>query len=100
MTRHPFQTRHGRRVRAAILQRDRRRCHYCGQPANTVDHLKPLAEGGSRLDPRNLAAACEHCNKSRGGQLGRQRQLTRYGHVPPAGPRRTWNGAIQLEENP
>jgi 5-methylcytosine-specific restriction endonuclease McrA len=57
-----------RKIRAAVLQRDDHACQWCGAPAKTVDHIIPLAVGGARLDPRNLAAACLRCNSSRGGQ--------------------------------
>jgi 5-methylcytosine-specific restriction endonuclease McrA len=57
-----------RKVRAEVLERDGWVCRWCGQPAKTVDHLVPLAQGGARLDPANLAAACLRCNSSRGGQ--------------------------------
>jgi 5-methylcytosine-specific restriction endonuclease McrA len=60
-----------RKVRAEVLERDGWVCRWCGQPAKTVDHLSPLAIGGSRLDPSNLAAACLRCNSSRGGQTRR-----------------------------
>lgn len=27
--------------RAGVLERDRRRCGYCGRPASTIDHVLP-----------------------------------------------------------
>ena len=83
-------------MRLRILERDRYRCHWCGQPANTVDHLKPRCEGGARYDPRNLVAACHRCNTSRGGRLGRQHQLANRPPTKP-GPRHVWPGAITLD---
>jgi 5-methylcytosine-specific restriction endonuclease McrA len=56
------------RVRLAVLARDGYVCHWCEQPANTVDHVVPLAAGGSRLDPNNCVAACLSCNSSRGAK--------------------------------
>ena len=44
------------RVRLLVLERDRHRCCWCGGLATTVDHLVPLVDGGSRLDPSNLVA--------------------------------------------
>lgn len=58
-------TRQWRTIRAQILERDGYRCHYCGAPANTVDHLKPYAYGGTD-DPSNLVAACSPCNLHKG----------------------------------
>lgn len=54
-----------RRVRLEVLARDGCRCHWCGEYADTVDHVVPLAVGGARLDPRNLVAACGRCNFGR-----------------------------------
>jgi 5-methylcytosine-specific restriction protein A len=57
-----------RKVRAYVLERDGRVCRMlrpdgrqCGQPATTVNHRVSLAEGGPRLDPANLEAACMRC---------------------------------------
>jgi 5-methylcytosine-specific restriction endonuclease McrA len=56
-------TRKWRETRLRILRRDAYRCHYCGQAANTVDHVIPKAKGGTD-DPSNLVAACARCNYS------------------------------------
>lgn len=61
-----------RKARLDALERDGWVCVWCGQPANTVDHLVPLAHGGARLDPTNLAASCGRCNSARGGKTRRQ----------------------------
>lgn len=58
-------TREWRKVRAQILARDRYRCQQCGDPANTVDHIRAKANGGSDR-PTNLRALCEACNLSKG----------------------------------
>ncbi len=44
-----------------ILERDGYRCTYCGDLATGVDHLHPLARGGTD-HPSNLAACCQRCN--------------------------------------
>lgn len=57
-------TRAWRKLRALVLSRDGYRCHWCGKPATTVDHLVRRVDGGSdALD--NLAAACGPCNYGR-----------------------------------
>lgn len=56
-------------VRAYILDRDNHRCKSCG--ANTklqVDHIIPLAHGGSN-DISNLQTLCSHCNQSKRDRL-------------------------------
>lgn len=45
----------------------------CTGRANTLDHIRPLAEGGSLLDPANCRAACKECNQDAGAKLGGRR---------------------------
>lgn len=40
------------------------RCWMCGAPADQIDHVKPLAKGGSNW-PSNLRPACGACNYSK-----------------------------------
>jgi 5-methylcytosine-specific restriction protein A len=54
-----------RAVRAAYLVAHpvceiQRKCQ--GAPATQVDHVRTLADGGSRFDSRNLQAACHSCH--------------------------------------
>lgn len=62
-------------IRRLILDRDGHTCWWCGGHATTVDHLRPLARGGPRLDPANLAACCAGCNSSKSDRArpGRRR---------------------------
>lgn len=39
-------------------------CVYCGAPADTADHRRPLAHGGTLAD--GLVPACRACNSWRG----------------------------------
>ena len=54
-----------KRTRFEVLRRDEHTCRYCGQSAPdvklTVDHVTPVALGGSD-SPANLVAACIDCN--------------------------------------
>lgn len=54
-----------KRTRYEVLKRDNHTCRYCGGAAPdvklTVDHVTPLALGGSD-SPDNLVAACRDCN--------------------------------------
>lgn len=54
-----------KRTRFEVLKRDNHTCRYCGGIAPdailTVDHVTPVALGGSD-DPSNLVAACRDCN--------------------------------------
>lgn len=58
------------RNRLIVLRASGFTCAYCGSPANTVDHVLSLADGGgSELE--NLVACCSTCNSSRGGRRNR-----------------------------
>jgi 5-methylcytosine-specific restriction protein A len=54
-----------KRRRYVLHERDQGRCYLCGQPGATeVDHVKPIAEGGtSHLD--NLAAVHPTCHATK-----------------------------------
>lgn len=67
-------------LRFDVLKRDSFACTYCGaRPPNTelhVDHIKPVAEGGSN-DPSNLVTACVECNL---GKSDRRMVVSRQEH--------------------
>jgi hypothetical protein len=50
-----------RKRRAIVLKLHDECCYYCGDPANTVDHIKPRHLGGTD-HISNLVAACSDCN--------------------------------------
>jgi hypothetical protein len=54
-----------RRARLVVLERDGRRCHWCGAPATEADHLGPKV-----ADPAGMVAACKPCNARRGARRG------------------------------
>lgn len=47
--------------RRRVLARDNHRCAYCGQHADTVDHVHPVSRGGENVWT-NVVAACRACN--------------------------------------
>ncbi len=58
-------------LRYYILERDHFHCRACGdapKPTKTlrVDHMTPVAMGGSLLDPENLVTLCQACNSGKG----------------------------------
>ena len=55
----------GKAIRLRVLARDGYVCAYCGEEANTVDHVIPRAKGGDVFDMDNLVAACKRCNSSK-----------------------------------
>ena len=56
-----------RKRRALILKMHDYCCAYCGDDANTVDHIIPISKGGTD-DPMNLVAACSRCNYAFGNK--------------------------------
>jgi 5-methylcytosine-specific restriction endonuclease McrA len=54
------------KVAPRILQRDGHQCRHCGSTDNlTVDHVAPIARGGSHEDD-NLQTLCGSCNSRKG----------------------------------
>ena len=57
-----------RKLRHQVFQRDGYRCRECGatnkQTRLHVDHIKPVAKGGTN-DLNNLQTLCEECNKAK-----------------------------------
>jgi len=47
--------------RRAVFVRDEYSCQYCGDRADSIDHVLPRSRGGTD-DWDNLAAACRACN--------------------------------------
>lgn len=43
------------------------KCWMCGQPADSVDHVKPIAAGGQHI-LANLRPACLSCNSRKGAK--------------------------------
>jgi len=54
-------------------------CVYCGDFAEQVDHVRPLARGG-REHPANLVPACARCNRSKRARLLTEWQPGRVAH--------------------
>lgn len=53
------------RFRASIFAAWGHRCAYCGDAAESLDHVQPKAKGGLTVAP-NLVAACRTCNLRKG----------------------------------
>jgi 5-methylcytosine-specific restriction endonuclease McrA len=67
-----------KKLRLRILNRDGRECYWCGMEANTVDHIIPVAKGGTD-DPENLVAACRKCNFSKQDKMPDEFVMQRAG---------------------
>jgi len=61
-----------RNLREVVLLRDNYQCQLrgprCKGSATSADHILPRSKGGSD-SLRNLVAACDTCNKSKGDSL-------------------------------
>lgn len=53
------------RLRRRIFEAWGHSCAYCGCPADTLDHVRPMARGGLTVPP-NLVPACSPCNLRKG----------------------------------
>lgn len=65
-----------RRLRSRILNRDFNRC-FCGAAATDVDHIKPVAEGGTD-DESNLRAICAYHHAHKSAQEGARAKNAKY----------------------
>ncbi|WP_408014579.1 HNH endonuclease [Rhodococcus xishaensis] len=73
-------------TRAALMYRDRFRCGYCGDKAETIDHVVPRSRGGGHTW-ENCVACCAPCNHRKADKLlGELGWSLRTALVPPTGP--------------
>ena len=72
-------------TRAALMHRDRFSCAYCGDRADTVDHVVPRSRGGEH-SWENCVACCAPCNRRKADRLLAELGWTlRRAPVQPAG---------------
>ncbi len=73
-------------ARAALMLRDRGRCGYCGNRAETIDHVVPRSRGGLHVW-ENCVASCASCNHRKADRLLSEIGWTLHTPlVPPSGP--------------
>ena len=69
MPKDPRDSRQWRALRKQILARDGYVCMYCGQDADTVDHVLPVNKHPElAMSPDNLRSACRKCNSMKGSR--------------------------------
>jgi hypothetical protein len=56
---------HARRWRHSLHHLTGRRCLYCGDPSQSIDHVRPQSLGGASVT-ENCVPACLNCNGSKG----------------------------------
>ncbi len=54
--------------RRAVMARDSHRCQYCGNHADSIDHIVPRSRGGEHAW-ENVVAACRPCNTRKRDRL-------------------------------
>lgn len=57
----------------AMFLRSSPLCYDCARPAELVHHIKPIADGGERLDFENMMALCVPCHGKRHGARAEER---------------------------
>lgn len=71
--------------RRGVFLRDEHRCQYCGDRAETLDHVVPRSRGGTHTW-ENVVAACRPCNVGKADRLLPETRLVL--DRAPARPRR------------
>lgn len=76
--RNAFQMQRVRLARRNIYRRDKWRCGYCStecpEQELTLDHVKPISQGGGK-SWENLVTACRPCNTQKGGRTPEQARM-------------------------
>lgn len=60
-------------LRLQALARDRSICAKCGKPAEEVDHIREIREGGPEFDLENLQSLCHDCHVLKTNENRRRR---------------------------
>ena len=72
-------------TRRAVFGRDGHRCQYCGDTAESIDHVVPRSKGGDH-SWENVVACCRNCNIRKGDRSLRETGFSLK--TKPAPPRR------------
>ena len=51
------------RFRKWYLKQQDSKCEFCGEPAEELDHIIPLEDGGKKLSTSNVQALCRECHR-------------------------------------
>lgn len=74
--------------RRAVFLRDGGRCQYCGDKAESIDHVIPRSRGGEHTW-ENVVAACERCNSAKRDRFLEDTSM-RLRHRPQAPKHLNW----------
>ena len=59
------------KFRQEIFEAWQHQCAYCGESADTLDHVRPRHKGGATVTT-NLVPACRICNRRKGSEEWRE----------------------------
>ena len=71
--------------RRGVFARDDHRCQYCGELADSIDHVMPRSRGGAHTW-ENVVAACRRCNLHKSDRTPEEAGMTRVSPRAPARP--------------
>jgi 5-methylcytosine-specific restriction endonuclease McrA len=74
--------------RRGVFARDEHRCQYCGERAETLDHVVPRSRGGGHTWD-NVVAACRPCNVRKADRFLSETRLE-LGRAPDRPRRLSW----------
>jgi 5-methylcytosine-specific restriction endonuclease McrA len=83
--------------RRGVFARDGHRCQYCGDKAETLDHVVPRSRGGGHTW-ENVVAACRPCNVHKADRLLPDTRLEL--RRAPGVPRRTAWVSVLVDQVP
>lgn len=64
-----YHSREWKSVRSLVLN-ENPFCVECGHPAQMVDHIKSIKDGGAKLDTNNLQSMCNKCHNIKENKEG------------------------------
>lgn len=84
--------------RRAVFLRDRHTCQYCGEGAESIDHVIPRSRGGQHTWD-NVVAACRRCNTRKMNRLPSEAGL-RLSHKPAPPHDHIWIFSLAADIHP
>jgi 5-methylcytosine-specific restriction endonuclease McrA len=84
--------------RRAVFIRDRHTCQYCGERAESIDHIMPRSRGGEHAW-ENVVAACRRCNTRKMNRLPSEAGL-KLMHKPAPPHDHIWIFSLATEIHP
>ncbi len=84
--------------RRAVFIRDRYTCQYCGERAESIDHIIPRSRGGEHAW-ENVVAACRRCNTRKMNRLPSEAGL-RLMHKPVEPHNHIWILSLAADIHP